>query len=220
MSRNLTDITAPKPGYIRFQLAKWTGDEAVLAAFSAPYDALAEVVKGKSVALVGNARTLADAAQGAQIDAADIVVRLNTAPGQEAISHGARTDWLFTSVRLPRDVLRDLDPAHVFWASGKRKRLDYGLVKRPGFVLTPASILADLIMVLDARPSAGMIATATLCALPFAQIRMHGFEFFSSLSLSGHRAEKNVPHDFDAERDLIMEMVQADKRLRIIRPRA
>ncbi|CUH64479.1 Glycosyltransferase family 29 (sialyltransferase) [Thalassovita gelatinovora] len=220
MSKNLTDIITPTPGWMRFQLAKRTGDEAVLAAFSLPFDALADEAKGKTVALVGNARSLANTEQGAQIDAADIVVRLNTAPGRVTISHGARTDWLFTSVRLPREVLRDLDPARVFWASSKRKRLDYGLAKCPGFVLTPVSISADLIVVLDARPSTGMIAAATLCALPFTQIRMHGFDFFSSLSLSGHRAAKDVPHDFDAERGLIMEMAQADKRLKIIKPRA
>ncbi|MYM55000.1 glycosyltransferase family 29 protein [Thalassovita mangrovi] len=216
--------TPPRPmipfwDRIRFLLAKRAGDEAALAAFATPFAALADEVRGKSVALVGNARALADTQQGAQIDAADIVVRLNTAPGRTDASHGARTDWIFTSVRLPQEVLDDLTPARVFWASSKRKRLDYALARRPGFVLTPSALSQDLMGKLGSRPSTGMIATAALCALPFAQIRLHGFDFFSSLSLSGRRAAKDVPHDFDAERDLILQMAQDDPRLQVIKPR-
>ncbi|WP_286789889.1 glycosyltransferase family 29 protein, partial [Thioclava sp. UBA3469] len=68
--------------------------EAPLAALSVSQKALLGDLAGKSVALVGNARALAEGQAGAAIDAHDVVIRINRAPMPSAESHGTRTDWL------------------------------------------------------------------------------------------------------------------------------
>ena len=94
---------------------------------------------GKHVALVGNARALSGGRQGAAIDAADLVVRINRAPMTSAESHGTRTDWLALAVRLPEADRQRLDPGRILWMSPKRKRLDWRTARAPGFYLHPLS---------------------------------------------------------------------------------
>ena len=49
---------------------------------------------GKTVALVGNARSLGATRMGEAIDRCDIVVRFNQCPMVGEPSHGRRTDWI------------------------------------------------------------------------------------------------------------------------------
>jgi hypothetical protein len=57
------------------------------------------------VALVGNARSLAEQENGAEIDGAELVVRINGAPLPSPASHGTRTDWLAMSMAVDRATL-------------------------------------------------------------------------------------------------------------------
>ena len=197
-----------------FHLARTLRREAPLAALSIAADALPARVEGRSVALVGNARSLAERGQGAEIDAADIVIRINRAPMPAAVSHGTRTDWLALATSLPATDLARLDPDLVLWMSPKRKRLPWAVARRTGrFYLHPLPQIAALADRLGAPPTTGAMMIDLLARTGLARLTLHGFDFFASLSLSGRRRADQVPHDFAAERHMVEELIARDGRI-------
>jgi hypothetical protein len=195
-----------------FIWAKVAGDEAALMRLSAPPEALMAELNGRRVALVGNARSLAARREGAEIDGADLVIRLNTAPLHSPASHGGRTDWMAVSVPVEDRVIGERGPGRVLWMTPKRKRLPWRIARRPGFVLAPAEWNARLAAELGARPTTGLMAIDLLARSGAREVRLHGFDFFASLSLSGGRTAKDVPHDFAAEKAWVDRLVGKDRR--------
>lgn len=181
-----------------------------MAALSVSVPELLACFAGKTVALVGNARALSGA--GEQIDAADLVIRINRAPMPGAESHGTRTDLLALATSLSlRDLIR-LRPGRVLWMSPKRKRLSWGLAKSPGFYLHPLEEVARLTATLGAPPTTGLMLIDLLSSSQAARVDLWGFDFFASLSLSGGRTAAQVPHDFAAERAFVEALIAADPR--------
>ena len=196
-----------------FLLARTLRREGPLAAMSVPQARLTDALRGRRVALVGNARALADTQNGAAIDAADLVVRINRAPMPDAVSHGTRTDWLALATRLPAADRARLDPDRILWMSPKRKRLDFATATSAGFYLHPLARIAALARALGAPPTTGAMMIDLLMGSELAELRLFGFDFFASLSLSGRRAAADVPHDFAAERAMVTALAAADPRL-------
>ena len=199
----------------RFLLARTLRDEGTLASLSAPQDEVLALLDGKRVALVGNARSLAEGTQGAQIDAADLVVRMNRAPMPAPESHGTRTDWLALATRLPGADRDRIAPGRVLWMSPKRKRLDWATARSPGFYLHPLADYHALARQLGAPPSTGIMAVNLLLRAPLSALTLYGFDFFASQSLSGSRSAAQVPHDFAAEAAWVRARAGADPRLRL-----
>ena len=199
---------------LRFLLARSLRRDAPLAALSmAEADLLARAA-GRSVALVGNARSLADRSEGAAIDSADLVVRINRAPMPAAASHGTRTDWLALATALSAADLARIDPDLVLWMSPKRKRLPWRVASRPGrFYLHPLPRIAALSGKLGAPPTTGLMMIDLLMRSDLSRLTLHGFDFFASLSLSGRRRADQVPHDFAAERAFVEGLTARDARL-------
>lgn len=174
-----------------FLVARTLRQEAPLAALSVPQEALLRDLAGKTVALVGNARALT--AGGAQIDAADLVIRINRAPMPSAQSHGTRTDLLALATALPLADLIRLRPGRLLWMSPKRKRLSWATARSPGFYLHPLEDIARLAAALGAPPTTGLMMIDLLSRSQAARIDLWGFDFFASLSLSGRRTAAQVP---------------------------
>ncbi|MBB3713199.1 hypothetical protein FHS00_002801 [Limimaricola variabilis] len=195
-----------------FEIAKRRGDEARLSRLGLPETGLLERLAGRRVALVGNARSLAEKVQGAEIDAADIVIRLNAAPMPEPASHGRRTDWLAMSIPVPDEVIAARDPELLLWMTPKRKRMPWRVARASGFAMLPAARADALRAALGARPTTGMLAIDLLARSELAQARLYGFDFFASKSLSGGRGAADVPHDFAAERDRVAALIADDPR--------
>ena len=198
-----------------FYLARTLRNDAAIAALSVPQAELLGAAAGKQVALVGNARALSGGRQGAAIDAADLVVRINRAPMTSAESHGTRTDWLALAVRLPEADRQRLDPGRILWMSPKRKRLDWATARSPGFYLHPLADYDALARQLGAPPSTGIMAVDLLLRAPLSALTLYGFDFFASQSLSGSRSAAQVPHDFAAEAAWVRARAGADPRLRL-----
>ena len=123
-------MTRAAPGWLGFRLARALRSEDGLARWSIPPKGALADLTGRSVALVGNARALAEGAAGAEIDAHDLVIRINRAPMPASRSHGRRTDWLALAVRMGAADLARLDPSLTLWMSHKRKRLPWAAVTR------------------------------------------------------------------------------------------
>lgn len=198
---------------LRFYLARTLRDEAALQTLSVPQAELLDAMRGKSVALVGNARALGEKQQGAQIDAADLVIRINRAPMPSGESHGTRTDWLALAVRLGEDDRRRIGPTRNLWMSPKRKRLDYATATSPGFYLHPLPDYQTLKTTMQAPPTTGAMMIDLIARSQMARLDLYGFDFFASLSLSGRRTADQVPHDFNAEAEWVNRLKLADRRI-------
>lgn len=195
-----------------FLLARLRNDEGALLRLSAPLSALMDALSGRSVALVGNARALAQGTQGAQIDAADLVIRLNAAPLPGAVSHGSRTDWLAMSIPVDAATIAARAPRRLVWVTPKRKRLPWRIARDPRFALLPAAGQQALMARLGARPTTGMQMIDLLARSHAARIGLFGFDFFASQSLSGARQAQHVPHDFAAESAAVRDLIARDPR--------
>ncbi len=198
-----------------FTLARTLRQEAPLAALSVGPGALAAALRGKSVALVGNARSLAARTEGDRIDAADLVIRINRAPMPARGSHGARTDWLALATSVSAADLDRIRPGRILWMSPKRKRLAWRVATSPGFYLHPLTEYARLRSALVAPPTTGLMMIDLLCRSGLARLDLYGFDFFASLSLTGSRTAAEVPHDFPAERAWVEALAARDPRLHL-----
>ena len=195
-----------------FWAARALGDEERLMRLSVPPEALVAELSGRRVALVGNARSLSDRSEGEEIDGAALVIRLNAAPLPSPVSHGMRTDWMAMSVPVESEVIAARKPARLLWMTPKRKRLPWRVASDPGFVLAPAAWNARLAEELGAPPAAGRMLIDVLARSEARRVRLHGFDFFASLALSGWRAAKDVPHDFAAEKAWVERLIARDRR--------
>ena len=200
-----------------FLLARTLRDDAALQGLSVPQSAVLDDLADKRIALVGNARALAATRDGAQIDAADLVIRINRAPMPGADSHGTRTDWLALAVRLSDADRARIAPARLLWMSPKRKRLDWRTATSPGFYLHPQPDYQALKLRLAAPPTTGAMLIDLLARSEMTRLDLYGFDFFASQSLSGRRTADQVPHDFDAEAAWADALIHADPRLHLNR---
>ena len=196
-----------------FLIARTLRDETALQTLSTPQSAVLNDLADKRIALIGNARALTESEHGAEIDAADLVIRINRAPMPSPESHGTRTDWLALAVRLDGADRTRLAPRRILWMSPKRKRLDWQTATSPGFYLHPLADYQALKDRLGAPPTTGAMMIDLIARSNMARLDLYGFDFFASLSLSGRRSAEQVPHDFSGEAAWVAGLMQADRRI-------
>lgn len=199
-----------RAGFLLARTLRW---EAPLARLSVPAAELMAELRGRRVALVGNARSLAERDEGAEIDRADLVVRINRAPMPASRTHGTRTDWLALATSIGAEDLDRIRPRRMLWMSHKRKRLSWRVATSPGFYLHPLPEWRALAGALGAPPTTGLMLIDLLAASGLAELRLHGFDFFASLSLTGSRRADQVPHDFDTEARFVKALIARDRRV-------
>lgn len=203
---------------LAFLIARLMRDDTALMGLSVPQPDLLGAARGRHIALIGNARALAQGRNGAAIDAADLVVRINRAPMPDPQGHGTRTDWLALATRLTdRDRVR-IAPKRILWMSPKRKRLDFRTAVSGGFYLHPQADYHRLRADLAAPPTTGAMMIDLLLRADPESLTLFGFDFFASQSLSGRRRADQVPHDFSAEARWVGKLRRIDPRLMLIDP--
>lgn len=180
---------------------------------SADRSALLRELAGKTVAVIGNARSLSKQTHGAAIDACDIVIRMHAAPLPHPESHGTKTTWLALGMPVDQAVIQDRAPNRLLWMAKKRKRLKYRLATASGFYLHPKSEWDVMAQTLNAPPTTGAMLIDFAARSNAQKINLFGFDFFASLSLSGRRTAAQVPHDFVAEKHFVTELMQNDARV-------
>lgn len=198
-----------------FYAARLLRDDVTISRMSIPQGNLLAALEGKSVALIGNARALAESRHGAAIDAADLVIRINRAPMPSPESHGSRTDWLALAVRLSDEDRARIAPERILWMSPKRKRLDWDSASSPGFYLHPLEDYQALKDRLAAPPTTGAMMIELLLRAKLRSLTLYGFDFFASQSLSGSRTAAQVPHDFGSEAAWVADLSRSDPRLSV-----
>ncbi|MGR3663010.1 MAG: glycosyltransferase family 29 protein [Paracoccaceae bacterium] len=180
--------------------------------FSIPQTDLLAALTNRTIAIVGNARSLSTTDNGPKIDAADIVIRINRAPMPAATSHGTKTNWLALATSLPRQDFTRINPDRTLWMSHKRKRLAQWIAQTEGFYLHPQTDWQRLQAQLGGPPSTGAMVIDLAHRSKARSIDLYGFDFFASKSLSGSRDATQVPHDFSAEKHYVQTLLAKDSR--------
>lgn len=195
---------------------------SILLAPAAPDEVAARLgpaISSRTIALVGNARSLGETQCGPEIDGCDLVVRLNAAPMGTASSHGQRTSWLAASIFVPAARLQALQPEAMLWMSPKgrwRAAARYGW--RSSLSVYPLPWWRELSTALGGnRPSTGVMTIDLLRRVGgFAELRLFGFDFFASGSLSVRQIGTPPPHDFARERQHVARLLEATSCIRLI----
>ena len=200
-------------GFIWAKLLRREGD---LADLSDTFDNLKKDIDGKSVAIIGNARSMQLAKNGIRIDSADVIIRINSAPIPSEVSHGQRTDWHALAIRNSASLRSRIKPSRYLWMSHKRKRLDWKTASSSGFFLFSPSDFKRLSDNIGSRPSTGLMLIDLIERSTAKHVELFGFDFFASLSLTGSRTADQVPHDFEAEKQWVRRLLDRDKRFVLI----
>jgi hypothetical protein len=200
---------------MHFLLGRTLRLESLLRRYSADRQSLFDDLRGRTVALVGNARSLTESDHGHAIDQSGLVIRINRAPMPSTRTHGRRTDWLALAVRPAAADLDRLHPRRILWLSHKRKRLGFSTATSPGFYLYPAADFRRLSAELGAPPTTGLMMADFLSRSDLQSLTLYGFDFFASLSLTGRRTADQVPHDFAVEKRWVNALIARDPRVRL-----
>jgi len=183
--------------------------------FASEAEILAEL-EGKSVSLVGNARSLAGGNHGEAIDAADLVIRCNRAPIVRLGSHGIKTDWIATGMALDPGLLRQRQVKRVLWLSPFRKELTSSMLRDRGMYVEPLCVNERMTKKIGRKPSTGFKMIEILSRSKCRKVDLFGFDFFDSLSSSGHHTAETAVHDFASEKRMVLSLLNRDKRFLII----
>jgi len=155
---------------------------------------LRKLVKDKTVAIVGNAKSIFDKKNGKEIDGHDIVIRFNRGFITQPESQGRKTDILILAVNLNLDEKSAFKSQ--YYVNRSRKTTC-------GEITIDDQFRADLKEIIGKQPSSGFMAIK-LCELA-KSIDLYGFDFGKTKTF--YNPEGFVtPHDYDKEHELIEKM--------------
>jgi hypothetical protein len=168
-------------------------------------------IAGKTVAVVGNARSLLAAAHGAAIDAHDLVLRMNRGLPAAAGAQGRRTDILaFATFDGVADIHESFGARWHVWMSPK------GRDAAPRSRLPPMTEFYDLDRWqalhdrLGSRPSVGAMVLDHLSAKGPQGVTVFGFDFKRSDTFY-QQTQHIGPHDYRSEEALCEQLVRANR---------
>ncbi|WP_180966708.1 glycosyltransferase family 29 protein [Cohaesibacter celericrescens] len=203
----------PRPSKIQ---ALWARLSLAISPLPNAADAL-QTLKGKKVALVGNAQSLTLQKYGSQIDSHDIVIRCNRAVLKAADSHGTKTDWFALSQHVDLEMIQQRNASRALWFSQNRKYLPFWMVQRQfsSHLLTAEEYRSICVGSGLARPSTGFMMFHLAIESDCEMLTLYGFDFFKSNSTSGDHTATTTPHNFSAEEAVITERAKRDTRVTI-----
>jgi len=169
---------------------------------------LARYIRGKKVALFGNAKSVLQCKK--EIDSQyDIICRMNLGHVKGWGEYiGTRTDILFLSMPVSDQVLKELNPKFIIWATPKHEKMTpYLECYALRYNQTMWQCLYDH---LGARPSTGIMALDMLSGLAFRELNIYGYDHWKTVTWYNN---KNRPchHSPKAEEKLIKYIVNHSK---------
>lgn len=178
-----------------------------------------ELIAGKSVAIVGNAKSLLATNHGPEIEAHDVIIRLNKGFVTAPASQGSRTDMVGLTPDLSEaETIERFQPATFLMLIPKMRhyRLFGRTAVRQTLFYKFRYWLSDRNLI-GRRPSSGYMAISWLVRLRAARsINLYGFDFGATPTYY-NPVGYETPHNYDRERDIVLGWEQ-DSLIRIVRP--
>ncbi len=179
---------------------------------------VATTISGKSVAIVGNAQSLLSHSYGDEIDAHDVVIRINKGFVVNPVAQGTRTDIATVTPEMTEDEIdQRFSPKMILFLIPKLRHLR---MKRPHNLRKLAFYPLRYWMAdrnhIGRRPSSGYMMVSYLLRLGVArEITLYGFDFGKTATYYNPEGYK-TPHNFAREGEIIQGW-EAEGKLRIVR---
>lgn len=166
-----------------------------------------KLIKGRSVAIVGNAMSLCDRRYGQEIDAHDVVIRLNRGPIMSPEISGTRTTILAATTHVSLGSFLQKGCSLFLWLTPKRRKLPLWVWKRRRMSsIFPKRLHQKLTRELGSRPSSGIMVVIAVEECHPSNVTLFGFDGFSSVSLSGSGKMHAGPHDYQSEQSYLKDL--------------
>ena len=197
----------------------WQAPRAFFFKLSRNSDArMGLALKGRTVALIGNARSLLAHDYGSEIDAHDLVVRLNRGFVVSPKAQGTRTDIVSLTPTLTEDEIeQQFDPTYMVLLTPKLRHLV--IVRGPNLkkvLFYPHRYWIADRQKIGRRPSSGYMMLSYMLRLDCAaSITLYGFDFGATETYY-NPPNYETPHDFAAEGRIIQGW-ESEGRIRIVR---
>lgn len=172
--------------------------------FSSDIKVLKKILNGKSVAIVGNAKSLFDYKFGKEIDSHDVVIRMNL--GYRIInpeSQGTKTTILTVADTFKMDLIEQEKPDFKILGFICSWLVKYRRPRINGrkYFIYPKKEHDNLELKMGARrPTSGAQMIWMTLLSGAKQIDVYGFDFFKTYNFYEERTHA-VPHNFDTEED-------------------
>jgi hypothetical protein len=155
-----------------------------------------DFIKGKTVAIVGNAKSIFDKANGKQIDAHDVVIRFNRGFVTAPAAQGSKTGILLLACELTPEELEQYGAKYVINRSSKTKcgNITLGDEWRRWYRKK-----------FDAYPSSGMMVIDICRQAGASKIDLYGFDFEKTPTFY-NPADYVTKHDYNQEEKIVRDM--------------
>jgi hypothetical protein len=160
-------------------------------------DKLARLVDGKRIALVGNAQSLFGKNLGPEIDAHDVVIRLNRGFVIDPIQQGCRTDIIGTARPLSLEQISTYSPQLIYWLFWRRWRIPtWNKAIWDKTEIVPLNCWVEANRQMRGRPTSGFVMTyALLTHTKPLEISVFGFDFYKTENFyRGNKTSKTHIH--------------------------
>lgn len=188
---------------------------------SIPKQQITSYVQGKSVAIVGNAKSLLESDYGHYIDRSDIVIRINRANILNAQAQGTKTHIWATSFSYPFGHHQQGYQFCIWLTPMFHSNLCYPhnkIFSDKLIYLYDFKDFCHLEKRLGAYPTSGMMLIDFITKYThFKKLDLYGFDFFKTPNMYENVDFKNNHkfHDFEKEEQFIHALLHKDKRIKL-----
>lgn len=155
-----------------------------------------EDIKGKRVAIVGNAKSLFDYEQGSQIDSFDFIIRFNKGFITRPECQGTKTDFLILACLLTND---EINSYNAKWISNRSTSY-----VNPVYFTISNQDRRRLRDKLDSQPSTGFMAIDLCLEAGAKSIDLFGFDFEQTPTFYNPEGYQ-TKHDYPTEKQIVLE---------------
>lgn len=192
--RFYNDPINEKDAYILHYVGKDKSDMILPAKYKEIHK-IGKEIKGKRVAIVGNAKSLFDKRYGAEIDNHDFIIRFNKGFITVPQAQGTKTDMLILALNLRFDERQSFNARYIvnrskhydnqtIWTIDQQERMD--ICARIG-----------------KQPSSGFMAIDICLAFGASEIDLYGFDFEETPTFY-NPPYYQTQHDYSAEKEIVI----------------
>ena len=194
-NRTYTHPIPEQDAYILHYVGKDKGDMIQRSTYQ-EVAILKDKIKGKNVAIVGNAKSLFDKQYGEDIDDADFVIRFNRGFITRPECQGIKTGLLILACNLSQDEIKSY---HAQYVANRSQHYD----NKADFTIGNDE-RAKMKNYIGSQPSTGFMAIDICLFFEAKSINLYGFDFEATPTFYNPEGYQ-TQHDYAKEREIIKE---------------